>query len=120
MMASRTVLNTLARPLSRRIAVPVPVRTTVPDRNFLEGFFDAPTAPVDCAVKPPVRGTIVQKFGGTSLGTAGRLLAVADIVEEVIGFEKYTEPMQERLSSFLEQSSPVNTCNSMLVLRRRT
>jgi hypothetical protein len=45
---------------------------------------------------------------------------VADIVEEVIGFEKYTEPMQERLSSFLEQSSPVNTCNSMLVLRRRT
>ena len=32
---------------------------------------------------------------------------VGEIVEEVIGFEKYTEPMQERLSSFLDQSSPV-------------
>ena len=38
--------------------------------------------------------------------------AVADIVEEVIGFEKYTEPMQERLSSFLEHSSPAHVVSS--------
>jgi hypothetical protein len=38
--------------------------------------------------------------------------AVADIVEEVIGFEKYTEPMQERLSSFLEHSSPTHVVSS--------
>jgi len=38
--------------------------------------------------------------------------AVADIVEEVIGFEKFTEPMQERLSSFLEQGFPAHVVSS--------
>mmetsp|Transcript_70258 Transcript_70258/g.114113 ORF Transcript_70258/g.114113 Transcript_70258/m.114113 type:complete len:1322 (+) Transcript_70258:48-4013(+) len=38
--------------------------------------------------------------------------AVEDIVEEVIGFEKFTEPMQERLSSFLEAGFPQHVVSS--------
>jgi len=37
---------------------------------------------------------------------------VGEIVEEVIGFEKFTEPMQERLGSFLENSFPQHVVSS--------
>jgi hypothetical protein len=37
---------------------------------------------------------------------------IFDIVEDVMGFEKYTEPMQERLSGFLEQDFPKHVVSS--------
>ena len=37
---------------------------------------------------------------------------VGEIVEEVIGFEQFTEPMQERLSSFMDQSFPKHVVSS--------
>jgi len=37
---------------------------------------------------------------------------VGEIVEEVIGFEQFTEPMQERLSSFMQESFPKHVVSS--------
>ena len=37
---------------------------------------------------------------------------VGEIVEDVIGFEQFTEPMQERLSSFMDQSFPKHVVSS--------
>ena len=37
---------------------------------------------------------------------------VGEIVEDVIGFEQFTEPMQERLSSFIEMSFPKHVVSS--------